>query len=128
MTVSIMAFTLLGSRLLPVLALLPQENRKALGALVVLYPSLSFANSEFTFSNNLRLNTSSGSEIVARRQAPATHWLDRTRSSQLTPCRRGVEAGPRQTQLRPAANRPSAPRCRRCGGAAAPHPAGGHVN
>src|SRR5271166_2404552 len=31
----------------PVLARLPQENRKALGALVVLYPSLSFANSEF---------------------------------------------------------------------------------
>ena len=51
-----MAFTLLGSQLLPSLALLPQENRKALGALVVLYRSLSFANSEFTFSNNLRLN------------------------------------------------------------------------
>jgi hypothetical protein len=38
-------------------ALLPQEDRKALGALVVLSPSLSFANSEFTFANNLRLNS-----------------------------------------------------------------------
>jgi len=45
------------SALAPIRALLPQEDRKALGALVVLYPSLSFANSEFTFSNNLRLNT-----------------------------------------------------------------------
>jgi hypothetical protein len=46
-----------GSRLLP-----PSKRSfrwkdgKSLGALVVLYPSLSFANSEFTFANNLRLN------------------------------------------------------------------------
>ena len=43
---------------------MPQSKRsfrwkdgKSLGALVVLYPSLSFANSEFTFANNLRLNS-----------------------------------------------------------------------
>ena len=45
------------SALAPIRALLPQEDRKALGALVVLYPSLSFANNVFTFANNLRLNT-----------------------------------------------------------------------
>jgi hypothetical protein len=45
------------SVLAPIRALLPQEDRKALGALVVLYPSLSFANNELTFANNLRLNT-----------------------------------------------------------------------
>src|SRR6516165_10559420 len=66
-----MAFTLLGSQLLPSLALLPQENRKALGALVVLYPSLSFANSEFTFSNNLRLNRNRGDRQMF--QASADH-------------------------------------------------------
>ena len=45
------------SALAPIRALLPQEDRKALGALVVLCPSLSFANNEFTFANNLRLNS-----------------------------------------------------------------------
>ena len=45
------------SALAPIRALLRQEDRQALGALVVLYPSLSFANNEFTFANNLRLNT-----------------------------------------------------------------------
>ena len=44
------------SALAPIRALLRQEDRQALGALVVLYPSLSFANNEFTFANNLRLN------------------------------------------------------------------------
>jgi hypothetical protein len=44
------------SALAPIRALLPQEDRKALGALVVLYLSLSFANNEFTFANNFRLN------------------------------------------------------------------------
>jgi hypothetical protein len=51
----------------------------------------------------LKSQSSSGSEIVARHQAPATHWFDRTRSSRLTPSRRRVEAGPRQTRLRSAA-------------------------
>jgi hypothetical protein len=49
----------------PIQALLPQEDRKALGALVVLSPSLSFANSEFTFANNLRLNKSAPSGDIS---------------------------------------------------------------
>ena len=48
-------------------ALLPQEDRKALGALVVLSPSLSFANSEFTFANNLRLNLEDEQSLFASR-------------------------------------------------------------
>jgi hypothetical protein len=39
----------------PSIHILVQTSR----ALVVLYPSLSFANNEFTFANNLRLNTRS---------------------------------------------------------------------
>jgi len=53
----------------PYKTLLSQENRKSLGALVVLYPSLSFANSEFTFSNNLRLNNRHRVAEFRRRQS-----------------------------------------------------------
>jgi hypothetical protein len=52
------------SALAPIRALIPQEDRKALGALVVLYPSLSFANNELTFANNLRLNNPSPDETA----------------------------------------------------------------
>jgi hemolysin-activating ACP:hemolysin acyltransferase len=45
----------LKSALASIQALLPQEDRKAVGALVVLYPSLSFANSALLFAFNSRL-------------------------------------------------------------------------
>jgi hypothetical protein len=41
----------------PGLMSLPQEDRKALGALVVLSPSLSFANSPRSLANNFRIDT-----------------------------------------------------------------------
>src|SRR5271166_6240898 len=56
------------SALAPIQALLPQEDRKALGALVVLSPSLSFANSPRSLANNFRIDTKSG--LPAGRKIP----------------------------------------------------------
>ena len=39
---------------------LPQEDRKALGALVVLSPSLSFANSPRSLANDFRIDSGRG--------------------------------------------------------------------
>jgi hypothetical protein len=44
----------------PGLMSLPQEDRKALGALVVLSPSLSFANSPRSLANNFRIDRKKG--------------------------------------------------------------------
>jgi hypothetical protein len=71
----------------PGLMSLPQEDRKALGALVVLSPSLSFANSPRSLANNFRIDKVLGNykDLLAIEEAfcqsksymdirPVVHW------------------------------------------------------
>jgi hypothetical protein len=59
---------LLGSRLLPRSKRFFRRDRKALGALVVLSPSLSFANSPRSLANNFRIDTARTALVVAARR------------------------------------------------------------
>jgi hypothetical protein len=59
----------------PGLMSLPQEDRKALGALVVLSPSLSFANSPRSLANNFRIDTCEFSNPQSRAKQPLTPML-----------------------------------------------------